>query len=347
MSKSIDWDYWRKLPEIKAFEAIALLHGAEPESEPPEDASPEYRKALRLLLACLSDRSIFTPGMLNLVDPALHGVKLIEVGAWAKANGYSLPDKFPRPTADLTAIDWAFWRNMRTVKLWQACALVVGFDPDKLRHSPHGWMAGPGAGPVFVDRSFPGLEGEERFGKALRLAESAVSYMNGPIFPQGTPAPDHKQEKDVFLSQVVAHFVACEWANIPEPLHAIAKAAAPVATPKQVNTPAIASVQSDNTGLLALTTGDIAFCFDGLRWSEQEWRKPLGDKPKWLQACVHTPGQRGVFETRWNPVSIGAALVRDGHAPAKSVRARFQTKDLLKPWLDTWKTYEADNLNTE
>ena len=230
MSKSIDWDYWRKLPEIKAFEAIALLHGAEPESEPPEDASPEYRKALRLLLACLSDRSIFTPGMLNLVDPALHGVKLIEVGAWAKANGYSLPDKFPRPTADLTAIDWAFWRNMRTVKLWQACALVVGFDPDKLRHSPHGWMAGPGAGPVFVDKSFPSLDVKERFGKALRLAESAVSYMNGPIFPQGTPAPDHKQEKDVFLSQVVAHFVACEWANIPEPLHAIAHAAAPVAT---------------------------------------------------------------------------------------------------------------------
>ena len=230
MSKSIDWDYWQKLPEIKAFEAIALLHGAEPESEPPDDASPEYRKALRLLLACLSDRSIFTPGTLNLGDPALHGVKLIEVGTWARANGYSLPDKFPRPTADLTAIDWAFWRNMRTVKLWQACALVVGFDPDKLRHHPQGWMAGPGAGPMFVDKSFPSLDARERFGKALRLAESAVSYMNGPIFPQGTPAPDHKQEKDVFLSQVVAHFVACEWANIPEPLHAIAQAAAPVAT---------------------------------------------------------------------------------------------------------------------
>jgi hypothetical protein len=116
---------------------------------------------------------------------------------------------------------------------------------------------------------------------------------------------------------------------------------------EKINTPANASVQGDNSGPLPLTTGDIAFCFDGLHWSEQEWRKPLGDKPKWLQACVHTPGQRGVSETRWNPVSIGAALVRDGHALANSVRARFQTKDLLKPWLDSWQTFEADNLTTE
>lgn len=120
---------------------------------------------------------------------------------------------------------------------------------------------------------------------------------------------------------------------------------APVATEKTSNN--AESTQDNSTGPLALTTGDIAFCFDGLRWSEQKWKKPLGNKPKWLQACVHTPGQRGVFETRWNPVAIGAALVKDGHTRAKSVRARFQTKDLLKPWLDAWKTYEADNLTTD
>jgi hypothetical protein len=73
MPQGIDWAYWRKLPEIRVFEALALLHNTEPESEPPdlEDYSPEYRKTLRLLLACLSDRSIFTPGTLNMGDPAL------------------------------------------------------------------------------------------------------------------------------------------------------------------------------------------------------------------------------------------------------------------------------------
>jgi hypothetical protein len=55
------------------------------------------------------------------------------------------------------------------------------------------------------------------------------------------------------------------------------------------------------------------------------------------------PGVRGVSETRWNPVCIGAELVRAGHAKPNSVRAKFQTKPLLMPWLDEWKTYEADN----
>ena len=105
--------------------------------------------------------------------------------------------------------------------------------------------------------------------------------------------------------------------------------------------------ESANNGPLPLTTGDIAFCFDGIRWNEQQWRKPLGDKPKWLQSCVAIPGQRGVSETRWNPVLMAAALVRDGHAQARSIRARFQTKPQLKDWLEAWKTYEADNFDAQ
>ena len=105
--------------------------------------------------------------------------------------------------------------------------------------------------------------------------------------------------------------------------------------------------ESASNGPLPLTTGDIAFCFDGIRWNEQQWRKPLGDKPKWLQSCVAIPGQRGVSETRWNPVLMAAALVRDGHAQARSIRARFQTKPQLKDWLEAWKTYEADNFDAQ
>lgn len=99
--------------------------------------------------------------------------------------------------------------------------------------------------------------------------------------------------------------------------------------------------------LVALTTNEIAHSFAGLRWpSEAAWKKPLGDKPKWLANCVVTPGSRGLRETRWNPVLIGAALVGSGHTSSKSVRAKFQTMPLLKPWLEAWKTYEADNFDT-
>lgn len=97
----------------------------------------------------------------------------------------------------------------------------------------------------------------------------------------------------------------------------------------------------------ALTTNDIAHSFAGLRWpSEAAWKKPLGDKPKWLAACVVIPGSRGLNETRWNPVLIGAALIGDGHVKVNSVRARFQTMPSLQPWLEVWKTYEADNFDS-
>lgn len=96
-----------------------------------------------------------------------------------------------------------------------------------------------------------------------------------------------------------------------------------------------------------LTTGDIAHYFAGLRWDETGWKKPLGDKPKWLEACIVIPGRRGVSETRWNPVLIAAALVQQGHASARNVRAKFQTQPQLIPWLDAWKTYEADYLDND
>jgi hypothetical protein len=138
------------------------------------------------------------------------------------------PPRVPVAPVAPRAIDWAFWRNMHTVKLWQACALVVGVDPDQLKYSRNGWMAGPNAGPRFEDSSFPNLEAKERYGKAVRLAESAVSYMDGPIFPQGTPHPGNNKEKDVSLSEVVAFFVSCEWAAIPEKLQATSQTSRPV-----------------------------------------------------------------------------------------------------------------------
>jgi hypothetical protein len=95
-----------------------------------------------------------------------------------------------------------------------------------------------------------------------------------------------------------------------------------------------------------LTTGDIASAFDGLKWTEAKWKKPLGDKPNWLKACVVISGKRGSIETRWNPVLIAAALISQEAEKPHRVRAKFQTNHLLQPWLDSWKTYEADFIDT-
>jgi hypothetical protein len=123
--------------------------------------------------------------------------------------------------------------------------------------------------------------------------------------------------------------------------------AATPASDAPAHTDATPAPVAASDGPAPLTTGDIAHCFNGLRWSESEWRRPLGDKPVWLSGSVAIPGRRGVSETRWNPVSIGAALVQQRHATPRNVRAKFQTVNLLKPWLDAWKTYEADNFDSE
>ena len=107
------------------------------------------------------------------------------------------------------------------------------------------------------------------------------------------------------------------------------------------------AAEEKKQGPTPLKSRDIAFVFSGLRWTEKEWMKPLGDKPKWLQACVAIPAQRGVSQTHWNPVLIGAALLRVGYVKANQVRGRFQSKPQLKPWLDEWKTYEADHLDND
>lgn len=108
-----------------------------------------------------------------------------------------------------------------------------------------------------------------------------------------------------------------------------------------------AAADSGDPAPLPLTTGDLAYCFGGLRYNEEEWKKPLGDKPKWLRACIAIPGQRGVSETRWNPVFVAAALVKAGHIKANNARAKFQTKPMLMPWLEAWKTYEAEFIDNK
>lgn len=103
----------------------------------------------------------------------------------------------------------------------------------------------------------------------------------------------------------------------------------------------------DYGGPFPLTTAQIATGFDGLRYSAAQWKKPLGNVPKWLAVCRVVSGVRGVSAASWNPVLIGAHLVRDGHSKLRSVRAKFQTSPLLKPWLEEWKTYEADHFSTD
>lgn len=126
--------------------------------------------------------------------------------------------------------------------------------------------------------------------------------------------------------------------------------AAPELPPRAAAPPALVANSASNAPEAEpppVATGDVAYAFDGLRqWDEKAWKDTLGSPPKWLDACITLRGQRGLRAHHWNPVLIGAALVRNGYAKPNSIRARFQTKPQLKDWLEAWKTYEADNFDT-
>ena len=109
----------------------------------------------------------------------------------------------------------------------------------------------------------------------------------------------------------------------------------------------VESTQHSAAGPLPLSTGDIAYCFAGLRWDESGWRNVLGNNRKWLLECLVVQGVRGKAPRQWNPVLIGAKLVVREEVPTNRVRARFQKQLRLKPWLDTWETYEAECIDTD
>jgi hypothetical protein len=273
-------------------------------------------------------------------------------------------------------IAWKLWTSVPTIALWEAVALLLDIDPNELRPSSDNWLSGGGSGPWFVSSSFPSRTKELAFDKAMDFAQRAATP-EGPIYLRkgGT---GHKRTAQVSLAEVVAFFVHCEWKDIPAPLMQLAGSIASTteapnpeqlldANPTSVSADVVSGTESsrhhlgalnaaeadsvvsvDEIGPLPLTTGEVASCFAGMRWKTAEkWKKPLGDKPKWLGVCIAIPGRRGKSETRWDPVRIGAALVHRRHAKPNQMRAKFQTMPLLKPWLEAWKTYEADYIDTE
>lgn len=241
---TVDWAFWKKLPEVKVFEAIALLHGSEPASQPPDpdDASPEYRKTLRLFLASMSDVSTFTPCTLNMGDSALTGVRLLEVGRWAMANGYTLPHQFPRPAqvpkapAPITPLrvngyvpsrrptpaNWNKWKFIPKAQLWETVCLTLDVEPDEEVLGMRIWLQSRrgvprGLPPEFVDR--------------LQMAQANMST-NGPIRPlklySGVLQSPHAE---VSLSEVAAFAVHCGW-TLPESIQALAPTIQSLATPE-------------------------------------------------------------------------------------------------------------------
>lgn len=197
---------------------------------------------MRLLLDALSNREWFGPLTLNISEPLLHGLNLAELGRWARANGYTLPDEFPCAAAQAGAVQasetrgpgirWNLWMSVPLIELWQAVALVLNIEPTSLKRSGQEWMAGPGGGPIFEPHSFPSAIKRDDFSTALDFAER-VTNVAGPIHLRDRLAVGmNKRTALVSLHEVVEYFVSCDWPDIPAPLRELEPSAVEMPAPR-------------------------------------------------------------------------------------------------------------------
>lgn len=196
----------------------------------------------------------------------------------------------------------------------------------------------------YVVRALSQMDYEKDFAKAAVLTQGEPGYLH-VVDNSASKRPLEWRMGAVLESGLVHLDWLNEWGESRRPCLVFSTAAQ--AQPQAAAPVADSASNAPEAEPPPVATGDVAYAFDGLRqWDEKAWKDTLGSPPKWLDACITLRGQRGVRAHHWNPVLIGAALVRDGYAKPNSIRARFQTKPQLKDWLEAWKTYEADNFDT-
>lgn len=74
------------------------------------------------------------------------------------------------PERNNTLPKWAVWKYTPEVEAWQACALALSVDPNKMERHPQNWML-PGAD-IFLPESFPSDEIASHFATLMQIAKS-------------------------------------------------------------------------------------------------------------------------------------------------------------------------------
>ena len=98
-------------------------------------------------------------------------------------------------------IDWSFWLAMPTIEAWQAIALTLDLDPDKMHQSPGSWMS-RGMEPSFEDSSFPNALVEGEFNMRLRLFVASLPGRGTPRASARSPLRSSKDDV-LLLAQIV------------------------------------------------------------------------------------------------------------------------------------------------
>ena len=213
-------------------------------------------------------------------------------------------------------VDWSEWQHAHHVKLIEAIALSLDIDPNQMRLHPHGWMAGPGA--VIAD------EGDE-FARRLRMAGRAL----GNELEVVAPVMGSQARSGVVLARFAGWVRDVVRWDAPSEL-------VELAGPQAGESTKAASVSNDPE---PLTTGDMAALLAGIERTEEQWRKRLASRPKWVSGARVSSGAPGRASALWNPVAI-ALLLESRGAPRSKLNAIFR-HPVASHWLNEWEQAKA------
>jgi hypothetical protein len=272
-----------------------------------------------------------------------------------------------RNPTDPPLLNWGNWLAMAQVELWEACALSFAVNPDTIALKPR--MTSTGRGASYSMELLPSRVSQAEFHERYTKLHGCVAKSD-PHFKKFTRQMlAGRYIATVSLTEFAEWALDTELGDLPTELVSLADenfSMDPIentepTTSESVKTdgddvdandqftvaPEECNTELDTNSPRPLTTGDMAFCFEGLLCeSEDDWKVLFGKGRKWIEACCAVSGTRGRggAPKLWNPVLLGAVIVRKKDIPKLSVRARFQTKPQLTEWLDQWKSHEVEYL---
>lgn len=255
----------------------------------------------------------------------------------------------------ITEIDWRYWRVMPEVTQWEACALSLNVNPEKMRHHPDAWMNGPGA-PIFTNAGFRSTEISEEFKKRRRLLEASVftsgffPTVRGLVMGARWKATIRLDEFVTWLTHVgldmppelcALHEPASKPHVTPasEPVTPVAAPTLPpaetLASTTQASPESSPLMSASEPAVKGLTTAQIVEAFDGL--VNFGLGKAMTDRALWTCDARITSGTKGGrHKSLWCPVIMATALHERNSVPMPKLNKAFNTCNFLADWRDEW-----------
>lgn len=107
---------------------------------------------------------------------------------------------------------------MPDVKVWEACVLSIGLEPESMKGEDFGWMDDNGKGPYFTSESFPNPEAEKKYKGRLKVLGANLSdrdYFSAGVIAYGKGAGLCSVRLDEFARWATSK---AKWLDLPPEL---------------------------------------------------------------------------------------------------------------------------------